>query len=137
MLYAEQPIEIESGGIHQVKPWFAGRLDFAPRLAFEGDADFSLAGGSVAYFIDRKAAVFILKHRLHVITLSSSAPTACPGAGLVTWAGRYQSPATVAERVDTPIAAGRRARDLGISRAFGRCFRPRNAEFGIGAICHY
>lgn len=69
VLYAQQPIEIESGGIHQVKPWFAGRLDFAPRLAFEGDADFSLAGGSVGYFIDRKAAVFIFKHRLHVITL--------------------------------------------------------------------
>jgi len=69
VLYAQQPIEIESGGIHQVKPWFAGRLDFAPRLAFEGDADFSLAGGSVGYFIDRKAAVFVFKHRLHVITL--------------------------------------------------------------------
>ena len=69
VLYAQQPIEIESGGIHQVKPWFAGRLDFAPRLAFEGDTDFNLAGGSVGYFIDRKAAVFIFKHRLHVITL--------------------------------------------------------------------
>jgi anti-sigma factor RsiW len=69
VLYAQQPIEIESGGIHQVKPWFAGRLDFAPRLGFEGDADYSLAGGSVGYFIDRKAAVFIFKHRQHVITL--------------------------------------------------------------------
>jgi anti-sigma factor RsiW len=69
VLYAAQPLEIESGGIHQVKPWFAGRVDFAPRLGFEGDADFSLAGGSIGYFIDRKAAVFVFKHRLHVITL--------------------------------------------------------------------
>jgi len=69
VLYAAQPIEIESGGIHQVKPWFSGRVDFAPRLGFEGDADFSLSGGSVGYFIDRKAAVFVFKHRLHVITL--------------------------------------------------------------------
>src|SRR5262249_30787834 len=29
VLYAEHPVEVESGGIHQVKPWFTGRLDFA------------------------------------------------------------------------------------------------------------
>src|SRR5947208_2476420 len=27
-----RPPEIESGGIHQVKPWFTGRLEFAPRV---------------------------------------------------------------------------------------------------------
>ena len=69
LLYAERPLEIESGGIHQVKPWFAGRVDFAPAVAYEGDADFPLQGGSVAYYIDRKAAAFVYKHKLHVITL--------------------------------------------------------------------
>jgi anti-sigma factor RsiW len=69
VLYSAHAVEIESGGIHQVKPWFEGRLDFAPRLDFEGDADFNLTGGSVGYFIDRKAAVFVFKHRLHLITL--------------------------------------------------------------------
>jgi anti-sigma factor RsiW len=63
------PIEIEGGGIHQVKPWFTGRLDFAPRVSFSGDADFQLAGGSVGYFRDRKAAVFVFRHRLHTISL--------------------------------------------------------------------
>jgi anti-sigma factor RsiW len=63
------PVDIESGGIHQVKPWFTGRLDFAPRVAFSGDADFPLVGGSVGYFRDRKAAVFVFKRRLHTITL--------------------------------------------------------------------
>ena len=63
------PVEIESGGIHQVKPWFTGRLDFAPRVSFAGDADFELQGGSVGYFRDRKAAVFVFKHRLHTISL--------------------------------------------------------------------
>jgi anti-sigma factor RsiW len=63
------PLEIESGGIHQVKPWFTGRLDFAPRIAFEGDADFPLLGGSVAYVHDRKAAVFQFRRRLHAVTL--------------------------------------------------------------------
>jgi len=66
---SSHPVEIESGGIHQVKPWFTGRLDFAPRVAFSGDGDFSLVGGSVGYFRDRKAAVFVFKRRLHTITL--------------------------------------------------------------------
>ena len=63
------PVEIESGGIHQVKPWFTGRLEFAPRVTFSGDDDFPLLGGSVGYFVDRKAAVFQFKRRLHAITL--------------------------------------------------------------------
>ena len=69
VLYAERPIEIASGGIHQVKPWFTGRLDFAPIVAFAGDDAFPLEGGSVAYFVDRKAAAFLFKRRLHAISL--------------------------------------------------------------------
>jgi len=69
VLYSEHPIEIESGGIHQVKPWFEGRVDFAPVVPFAGDDDFPLQGGSVAYFLDRKAATFVFKRRLHLITL--------------------------------------------------------------------
>ena len=66
---SSRPVEIESGGIHQVKPWFTGRLEFAPRVAFSGDADFPLVGGSIGYFRDRRAAVFVFKRRLHIITL--------------------------------------------------------------------
>jgi anti-sigma factor RsiW len=69
VLYAEPRVEIASGGIHQVKPWFAGRLDFAPVMPFAGDDDFPLEGGSVAYFLDRKAAAFVFKRRLHVVTV--------------------------------------------------------------------
>jgi len=69
VLYASHPLEIESGGIHQVKPWFEGRVDFAPVVPFDGDADFPLQGGSVAYYIDRKAAAFVYEHNLHLVTL--------------------------------------------------------------------
>jgi len=69
VLYRDRPVEVESGGIHQVKPWFEGRLDFAPAVSFGGDADFPLQGGSVGYFVDRKAATFVFKRRLHLITL--------------------------------------------------------------------
>jgi anti-sigma factor RsiW len=69
VLYAEHRVEIESGGIHQVKPWFTGRVDFAPVVAFEGDDEYSLKGGTVGYFIDRKAAVFVYELRLHTISV--------------------------------------------------------------------
>jgi anti-sigma factor RsiW len=69
VLYSEHPVEVESGGIHQVKPWFEGRVDFAPVEPFAGDDDFPLQGGAISYFLDRKAATFVFKRRLHLITL--------------------------------------------------------------------
>jgi anti-sigma factor RsiW len=69
VLTSQHPLDIESGGLHQVKPWFEGRLDFAPVVPFEGDADFPLRGGAVGYFRDRKAAVFVYARRLHPISL--------------------------------------------------------------------
>jgi anti-sigma factor RsiW len=52
-----------------VKPWFAGRLDFAPVVGFEGDSEFPLKGGAIAYYLDRRAAVFVYGRRLHTIAL--------------------------------------------------------------------
>lgn len=67
VIYSDRPISVERG-IHQVKPWFTGKLDFAPDIAFSGDDDFPLLGGAMGYFIDRKAATFVFKRRLHTIT---------------------------------------------------------------------
>ena len=69
LLSSQHPLDIESGGIHQVKPWFEGRLDFAPVISFEGDQEFPLKGGAVGYFLDRKAAVLVYGRRLHTVTL--------------------------------------------------------------------
>jgi anti-sigma factor RsiW len=69
LLASQHPLDIENGDYHRVKPWFAGRLDFAPEVTFEGDAEFPLKGGAVGYFRDRKAAVFVYARRLHPITL--------------------------------------------------------------------
>jgi hypothetical protein len=51
LLSSQHPLEIESGGIHQGKPWFEGRLDFAPVIAFDGKQEFPLRGGSIGYFL--------------------------------------------------------------------------------------
>jgi anti-sigma factor RsiW len=69
MLASQHPLGIESGGMHQVKPWFQGRLDFAPVVPFLGDAEFPLRGGAVGYYLERKAAVFVFSRRLHEISL--------------------------------------------------------------------
>lgn len=69
VLYDAHAAEVESSALQQVKPWFEGRVDFAPVLDFGGDADLTLTGGAVGYFVDRKAAVFLFKRRLHLVTL--------------------------------------------------------------------
>jgi anti-sigma factor RsiW len=69
MLHPERSLGVASSGAHEVKPWFAGRLDFAPVVTFGGDADFPLKGGSVEYFFDRRAAVFVYGRRLHTVSL--------------------------------------------------------------------
>lgn len=68
-LDGRRPVEVVSSEMHQVKPWFAGRLDFAPVVAFAGDDQFPLRGAAVEYFLDRKAAVFLYNRRLHTISL--------------------------------------------------------------------
>jgi anti-sigma factor (TIGR02949 family) len=62
-------LPIASSQIHQVKPWFTGRIDFAPVVPFAGDADFPLRGGAVERFLDRQAAVFVYGRRLHTVSL--------------------------------------------------------------------
>jgi anti-sigma factor RsiW len=55
--------------LHQVKPWFAGKLDFAPPVAFKGDHDYPLIGGQIARFLNQRAACFVFARRLHKVSL--------------------------------------------------------------------
>jgi anti-sigma factor RsiW len=63
------PLAQMTGGLHEVKPWFGGKLDFAPVVSFAGNAEFPLQGGAVEPFLDRRAAVFVYKRRLHTASL--------------------------------------------------------------------
>jgi anti-sigma factor RsiW len=69
VVYREQPVDVESGGPHRVKPWFTGRLDFAVPQVYGGDQEFTLVGGAVGLFQDRKAALLVYKRQLHTISL--------------------------------------------------------------------
>jgi anti-sigma factor RsiW len=83
---------IEASDMHQVKPWFAGKLDFVPPVTFLGDNDFPLVGGDVAVFLGHKAAAFVYHRRLHVISLFVFQADAVPsgehtiqGFHVITW----------------------------------------------------
>jgi anti-sigma factor RsiW len=69
VLASQHPVEIASGGTHQVKPWFEGKLDFAPEVPALEDTELRLRGGSVGYVFDRKAAVLVYGLRQHLVTL--------------------------------------------------------------------
>lgn len=63
------PLAQVTGGLHEVKPWFGGKLDFAPAVQFAGNDDYPLQGGAVEPFLDRRAAVFVYRRRLHTASL--------------------------------------------------------------------
>jgi anti-sigma factor RsiW len=69
VLASLRPAEIDSGGPHQVKPWFEGRLDFAPVVPAPATGELQLHGGAIGYVRDRRAAVLQYTLRLHRITL--------------------------------------------------------------------
>ena len=91
----QTPLGVQSGGMHDVKPWFTGKLDFAPAVAFEGDAAFPLRGGALGRYGDRPAAVMVFGRRQHAITLMVVRADGLPRpAGPTTTIGRTR--ATVA-----------------------------------------
>jgi anti-sigma factor RsiW len=66
---AGRGLGVEVSDMHQVKPWFAGKIDFVPPVTFLGDDEFPLRGGDVAVFLGHKSAAFVYARRLHVISL--------------------------------------------------------------------
>jgi anti-sigma factor RsiW len=81
VLVSGHPYDVAAGGSHQVKPWFEGKLDFAPEVPLPEVPDLRLEGGSVGWFLDRRAAVVSYALRDHRVTL-----LACRGEGL-SWPG--------------------------------------------------
>jgi anti-sigma factor RsiW len=68
-LLNDQAVQVASADTHTVKPWFMGKVPYAPDVTDLVDRGFPLVGGRLDHVLDRPVAALVYGRRKHRISL--------------------------------------------------------------------